>query len=74
MGAQRPTDQRLGGDSYEAWLLKTKEEIAQAISEAENEGWHHVPEETVEGRSYRDLVKWYESIHKRLEAYGDARR
>ena len=53
---------------YRVFLLDMTDEVAAAITEAENLGWHHKLE-TPEGAHYLRLVTWSVELGKRLQWY-----
>ena len=62
-------------NNYEEWVRKTKKEIFQALAEAEDAGWHHLPYDggSIEARTYQRLHTWLSEIIVRVERL-DGRR
>ena len=61
-------------ERYERWLKKTYEEVQEAIRQAENEEWHHLPAESVENVIYTALAHWVEILSERVKWYDDNTR
>jgi len=60
---------RKGGQQvprYEAYLQTTRDELIEAITEAENAGWHHQPSGDFRAAAYNRLLTWYEAIRQRI--------
>jgi len=53
---------------YEKWLKALQEEIREAITEAEEAGWHHLPEDGAEARRgcYTRLLTWEAEVDERV--------
>jgi len=61
-------DGRKGGQPprYEVYLRDTRDELIEAITEAENAEWHHQPEVDDRWQMYNRLLGWYEAIRFRI--------
>ncbi len=49
-----------------AWLINMQQYLTEMLREAENEGWHHVPDTTVEGRHYAHIVRILEALDAQI--------
>ena len=50
---------------YVSWLIALEAELAEALREAEDLGWHHLGLDAKEGRHYNRLVTWLDEVKAR---------
>ena len=61
-------------DRYETWLKATYEEVQKAIEDAEETGWHHLADDSLEARTYGRLLTWVSALDERVRWYDTAKR
>ena len=60
--------------NYAQWLVDMEAELATAITEAEDLGWHHEKGETPGARAYARLLTWLSEIVTRRKWLDDTTR
>ena len=57
--------------NYRRFLQGLRDELAEAIADAENLEWHHMGEATPGWRHYQRLVTWQVEVEERMDHYDD---
>ena len=55
--------------NYRRFLKGLRDQLVQAMAEAENAGWHHMALDTPEWVCYNRIVTWCDEVDARCEWY-----
>ena len=54
---------------YLTFLIALQDELAEALREAEDQGWHHAPASQFEAKHYNRLLTWLDQLKNRKAWY-----
>ena len=55
--------------TYPSFLRTLQAEVLEAVREAENAGWHHLNDASLESKTYDRLLTWQAELDRRVKVW-----